>query len=548
MSMHVVLWSSLLLFASLSDPPSPQRMPSPSAHWSFSRCDGGVVPDESGGGNDLILKNGAQCALEIGRPGTAGLFDGVADLAETQQNRLNLRDKLTVSAWVRPDTVLGVQNIVNKWYAPDSYALAVRDDRFVFTLAFPGGRWGTTVDVWSETTVQPGQWSHVAGVFDRLSKKAWLYVNGNLEGYTPTPARRLQESIRPVAIGNHPDWSPFKGLIDEVRLYGVALTREQIRILAGDDRLYFFGADTNVHPEPPYLQYPRGSTYDFYIGHLGNSPGPGKCAIQDEEQGYRDVAGEDPERWQRCQFQLKAARIAGPERTYGYWLLRGPKEASDSDLVGYGETQADDLIEQWTTYHRIGDAGELLIGGRTLFADVEPSCSQEDEDAGKKAGQCLVEGNDVLGWEFCPLYMEGVPVPEPCRRNQRVLEGFLIKIRDSGFVPGLYTSPYLWTNILGTSYVPTRLATKTLPGKGVSEFLKAEPFVLWTTGCRSTLGGLRDPEEVEESLLSITEATMGRMKTAIWQYQPSPGYDATLQDPSRGFGPVGAPRKYRACP
>ena len=542
MSKNVVLWSSLLWLGPLSDTSSPQTMPSPAAHWSFRICDGDIVPDESGGGSDLILKNGARCARAVGRQDRAGLFDGVAALAETSENRLNLRDNLTVSAWVRPDTVSGVQNIVNKWYAPDSYALAVRGDRFVFTLAFPGGKWGTTVDVWSETTVEPGRWSHVAGVFDRRSKQARLYVNGNPEAYASTPARRLQESLRPVAIGNHPDWTPFKGLIDEVRLYSVPLTRDQIRILAGDDRLYHFGADTDVHPD--LEQYPRGSTYEFYIGHLGNSPEPGKCKIQDEQ--YRDVAGEDPERWQTCQFQLAAARIAGPERTYGYWLLRGPKEASGLDPLWYGETQAEDLIAQWTTYHQIGDSGELLIGGRTLFADVEPSCSMEDKKKGKKAGECLVEGRDVLGWGFCPAYTDQDPVPASCRRNQRVLEGFLRKIRESSFVPGLYTSPYLWTNIFGTSYVPMRIATKKLPGGEVIEFLKAERFVLWTTGCRST--GVRDPEEIEESLLSVAETTMGGMKTVIWQYQPEPGYDATLAGPFGGFDPVRALRKYRECP
>ncbi len=545
MSKNLVLWSSCLLWLGpLADNSSPQSMPSPAAHWSFRACDRGIVPDESGGGSDLTLKNGARCAPAVGRHDKAGLFDGVAALGETQENRLNLRDNLTVSAWVRPDTVSGVQNIVNKWYAPDSYALAVRGDRFVFTVAFPEGRWGTTVDVWSKTTVEPGRWSHVAGVFDRRSKQARLYVNGNPEAYASTPPRRLQESLRPVAVGNHPDWNPFKGLIDEVRLYRVPLTSGQVRVLAGDDRLYHFGADTDVHPD--LEQYPRGSTYEFYIGHLGNSPEPGKCKIQDEENGYRDVAGEDPERWQTCQFQLKAARIAGPERTYGYWLLRGPKEASGADPVRYGETQADDLVAQWATYHRIGDSGELLIGGRTLFADVEASCSTEDKEKGMGSGECLEAGRDVLGWEFCPAYTAQDPVPGPCRRNQRVLESFLRKIREWGFTPGLYTSPYYWTNIFGTSYVPMRTATKKLPGGEVVEFLKAQPFVLWTTGCRSN--GVRDSEEIEESLLSVAEMTMGGMKTAIWQYAPDPGYDATLADPSRGFSPVRALRKYRECP
>jgi hypothetical protein len=496
-------------------PPSAlaQSVPSPAAYWSFDQCLNGIVADASGRGNDLILRNGAGCTP--GRFQRAGFFDGVDDVAETLENRLNLTDKLTVAAWVKPASLLGLQSVVDKWYAFDSYALSLDDDHFKFTLAFPGGPWGVTVDLLARTPAEAGRWSHVVGVFNGSTRTARLYIDGKLEAWATTPQGSLQASARPVSIGSHPDWNAFGGQIDEVRLYDQALTDRQVRTLAGDDRFYFFGGDTNVHPEDG--QFPPGGVYDFYIGHLGNSPNAGKCRIQDEAGG--DIAGGDPERVQICQFQLEAARRVGSRRTYGFWLLRGPREAGGRLAEDYGRAQADDLIDQWRTYHKaLGDPPRRIISGRTLFADVELAAS------------------DALGWEQCRA--DG-GTPDACRSNQEVLEGFLQQIRARGFNPGVYTSPRYWVPIMGTDYVP-------LTGQG--RRLRAQPFVLWLSGCRTTSCGGRAADELKNTFFSVSETVLGGMKTAVWQYEYNcPDYDLTLQDPLPGFRPVPADAPFHGC-
>ena len=58
-----------------------------------------------------------------------------------------------------------------------------------------------------------------------------LYINGALAAETPASGT-LQQSNRPLDIGNHPSWAAYDGLLDEVRLYDQALTPLQIKELA----------------------------------------------------------------------------------------------------------------------------------------------------------------------------------------------------------------------------------------------------------------------------------------------------------------------------
>jgi len=79
-----------------------------------------------------------------------------------------------------------------------------------------------------------GQWYHVAGTYDGTEIR--VYINGNLEGSRTAPVSEpLVTSTLPTGIGHLPNWSVqwFEGIIDEVRVYGRALTPEEIAEHAG---------------------------------------------------------------------------------------------------------------------------------------------------------------------------------------------------------------------------------------------------------------------------------------------------------------------------
>jgi hypothetical protein len=193
--------------------------PEPVLRLNFEQCEDGLYigPGAYGG-----------VACQPAKFGTAADFDGKDDGVEIDDSPdYHFTDALTLAAWVRPDTISGLNTIVNKWYAMDSYMLLIEDGKFVFVVAFPGGTWGTTVSV--EAPAVAGKWTHVAGVYDGSS--IMLYLNGKMVS-SAKASGDIQQSTRPISAGNHPSWNAYDGLIDEVRIYDTALTQLQVQELA----------------------------------------------------------------------------------------------------------------------------------------------------------------------------------------------------------------------------------------------------------------------------------------------------------------------------
>lgn len=209
-----------------------QQPPSPVVYWRFDQCSTSgtvVIRDQSDCEPQGTMIRGVTC--QKGRFGNAGFFDGADDLVEIpDQPIFHFTHQMTITAWVKPlrlhGVTYGLQTIVNKWYAMDSYMLLIDQGNYSFAVAFPGGQWGSTVNVSSPATVDV--WAHVAGVFN--SEHLFLYLNGQLAARVAIKGR-LQDSNRPICIGNHPSWNAFRGLIEEVQLYDVALNASQIREL-----------------------------------------------------------------------------------------------------------------------------------------------------------------------------------------------------------------------------------------------------------------------------------------------------------------------------
>ncbi|MEW6495722.1 MAG: LamG-like jellyroll fold domain-containing protein [Cyanobacteriota bacterium] len=199
--------------------------PSLVGYWNFDRCSNTGKPmlaNQLGGQVQGARLQGVSC--DRGRFGSAALFDGVDDLIEIpDQPSFHFTNQMTVTAWVKPLRVSGLQTIVNKWYARDSYMLLMENGNFVFTVAFPNGQQGIPVKVSAPAT--QGVWTHIAGVYD--GQMLLLYINGQLAASTAASGI-LQDSQRPISIGNHPSWNAFQGSIDEVRLYNIALDATQV--------------------------------------------------------------------------------------------------------------------------------------------------------------------------------------------------------------------------------------------------------------------------------------------------------------------------------
>ena len=83
------------------------------------------------------------------------------------------------------------------------------------------------------TTLQANTWYHVAGVYNAATSELHVYVNGQLDDGTllGTVTSTQQNSTANVNIGRRPTGNSynFNGRLDDVRIYGRALTLAEIQ-------------------------------------------------------------------------------------------------------------------------------------------------------------------------------------------------------------------------------------------------------------------------------------------------------------------------------
>jgi hypothetical protein len=183
----------------------------------------GNANDASGNGNHGILYGAVLTQDRFGNPNRAYDFDGVDDSIEVPDHPdFHFTNQMTVAAWVRPYHLIH-HNILNKSYALDSYSLSVLNGKFKFTVNFPNGQWG--YGEWVEAPAFLDQWTHVAGVYN--GQKLLLFVNGILAA-SKLVTGTLQDSNRPIVIGNHPPWEAYEGTIDDIRMYNRPLSKEEV--------------------------------------------------------------------------------------------------------------------------------------------------------------------------------------------------------------------------------------------------------------------------------------------------------------------------------
>jgi hypothetical protein len=196
------------------------------AAYGFNEGAGGSLIDRSGNNNHGALGPASPVWTTAGRFGGALAFDGDDWVEVADAPSLDLTTGMTLEAWVKPETKAGWRNVIVKQRAGGLvYGLYSSDD---------SGRADGVIRVGevdrhaSGTQLSLNEWNHVTATYD--NDKLRLYVNGlpvgvyNISGPIATSAGVLR-------IGGNTVWGEFfKGLIDEIRIYNVALTQAQIQI------------------------------------------------------------------------------------------------------------------------------------------------------------------------------------------------------------------------------------------------------------------------------------------------------------------------------
>jgi hypothetical protein len=177
--------------------------------------------------------------------GVSGLaidLDGVLDYvsipgSNTPGGAFDFNDAVTVAAWIKVtafdnDYATVMSKGDNAW----RLARNLDNDRLEFacTGVTSGSIWG---HIAGSTSVDDGQWHHVAGVYD--GSGLYLYIDGVLDAWDAATGFMNTNSYE-VYIGENAEATGrlWNGLLDEVRVYSRGLSHGEIVSLAGESEVY----------------------------------------------------------------------------------------------------------------------------------------------------------------------------------------------------------------------------------------------------------------------------------------------------------------------
>ncbi|GHC11140.1 LamG-like jellyroll fold domain-containing protein [Cerasicoccus arenae] len=319
------------------------------AFWNFNEGEGTTATDSVNGIVGTLQGNATWTeGLDGGAIQTAP--DSESEVVVGAQPELNLTGAVTVAAWVHPAGMsnYGVIAGIDKsgGAANDQYVLkttASGTSYLSFQATGAGGVGVTATDsisIVDRASADVDGWIHVAGVFSP-GESVTIYVNGVQVAQTVTEMTELQSTLSesiPFRIGNMTSDGEFgfNGAIDDVRVYGSALTTDALKELA----------DSDVVVEGEYL---------FSFG-----------AVADPQ--YKDAATAGSRYYRNSLQKLPVMVTDFNARDLEFVICLG--DFIDDDFNSYTVMMDiwDDIIH--TAYHVVGNH-DLSIGSHTLAEVVE---------------------------------------------------------------------------------------------------------------------------------------------------------------------------------
>jgi Concanavalin A-like lectin/glucanases superfamily/Bacterial Ig domain len=224
-------------------------LPTPAAYWSFNEG-AGTAARSSVSTNALTLRSGATWSA-AGKDHASLSLDGVTGRAEASSStELGITGTaITVSAWVNLQSQGTWQQIVAKVHEVGA-STSPYFSWHLFGAHASSTQWtpqfqlvnsnGVSANVTSSINVNYGQWAHIVGVYDGSAVR--IYVNGVDRG-SAAQSGNIVDYSQPLYIGASGLPDEFaRGLVDEVRVYSVALSAAQVT------RIYEIPCNVMVSP------------------------------------------------------------------------------------------------------------------------------------------------------------------------------------------------------------------------------------------------------------------------------------------------------------
>ncbi|MBK5293050.1 MAG: DUF1553 domain-containing protein [Acidobacteriia bacterium] len=177
---------------------------------------------------DLVKK------FAFGRGGAAGSFDGKRSVDGGDIGKFGFYDRFTLAAWIHPTAQDGaIVTRADDELEAEGYGLYLKDGKLQVNMVT---RWlDDCARVETEDRVQLNRWSHVLATYDgtREASGISVFIDGR-----PVKLKILVDELnqgfaskKPLRVGFGGGYH-FQGLLDEVRVYSVALDAREAAMLA----------------------------------------------------------------------------------------------------------------------------------------------------------------------------------------------------------------------------------------------------------------------------------------------------------------------------
>lgn len=217
-------------------------------YWNFNK---NITPTENA--LNITLNNGTVngSTWTSGVYGGAYSYDGVNDYIEIADytNDLNLTGSFAISTWIYPD--LGAGEGAGDYHTifgkEDSggggYSVAILNDDV--RINFNGDTHMTT-----GTALTNQSWQQVLVVFDDAEDELLVYVNGShYETFDETGTMSYADEQKPRIGLRYDDTKPFKGVIDEVKLFNTSLSSAEATDLFNNEYMKDFVIPSSITNE-----------------------------------------------------------------------------------------------------------------------------------------------------------------------------------------------------------------------------------------------------------------------------------------------------------
>jgi hypothetical protein len=174
----------------------------------------------------------AGATFGTGLVGQAFSLDGIDDDIVVNNTAALNPTSITVEAWVNPNSVTGLADVVTKWgfdATIDSYFLGLVNSGGVVRVIGAIGDGATGDNGFSGGTVTLNTWSHIAMTYDAATGVNRVYLNG-ISVNQRVRANGVYATTSRVFIGREDSNNNrfFNGLIDEPTIYNRALSDAEI--------------------------------------------------------------------------------------------------------------------------------------------------------------------------------------------------------------------------------------------------------------------------------------------------------------------------------